>query len=285
MIELPGVLGPDGRPLVVQKLVHPSVYLDTWAIREFAEINPVAGRRFRAALVQAGGTLVMSTLSLVEFAGVSDPRHSEAAAEFIDAMAPNLFFSRFEPFEVGRREHAIIAGLTKESPFGDEALLRLYAEDRLSVKRFFAQLQQHRLQVDQFRDQLAAAVHRAIEDLRTPANSHPGMRRDMRQPLKSADRPRATRALMRIIFAELEADRALPKDPNSALDMFQSIVPAAYCTYVLVDGQWHDRLTRARRRIEAGGLAAKVASSYSKRENGIEQFLRELEGKGLARAL
>jgi hypothetical protein len=50
------------------------VYLDTWAVRLFAEDDLATGDRFREALHRIGGTLVVSDLSLGNFAAFADTR-------------------------------------------------------------------------------------------------------------------------------------------------------------------------------------------------------------------
>jgi hypothetical protein len=74
MITFPMILGPVGRRLVQQRLIHPAVYLDTWAVRLFAEDDLAAGDRFRQALHRIGGTLVVSDLSLGDLAAFADAR-------------------------------------------------------------------------------------------------------------------------------------------------------------------------------------------------------------------
>jgi hypothetical protein len=67
MIEFLDILGPDERQLVLQRLTHSAVYLDTWAIRLFAEDEvPGLGAGFRAALTRSGGTLMLSSLNVGE---------------------------------------------------------------------------------------------------------------------------------------------------------------------------------------------------------------------------
>ncbi len=63
MIGFPVLLGLDGRPIVMQKITHPAIYLDTWALRLFAEGEPALGQRFRAALLRAGGYLMLLHMS------------------------------------------------------------------------------------------------------------------------------------------------------------------------------------------------------------------------------
>ena len=81
MIELLNIVAQNGLRLVRQRLIQPAVYLDTWAIIDLSE-NGVLGSRFRDALVRAGGTLVLSPLTFVDFAGMDDARHAAGAGEF-----------------------------------------------------------------------------------------------------------------------------------------------------------------------------------------------------------
>ena len=144
MIDFPRILGADGRPIVRQSLTHPAVYLDTWAIRLFAEDNPALGTRFREALKRAGGTLILSDLNMSEFT-FDDPRHTQVAGRYVDTIYPNLFFSHFDPFKVAARENEILRGNRIGSPAGDDDLLRIFAQaaDRRglpSVYEWFAQM-------------------------------------------------------------------------------------------------------------------------------------------------
>jgi hypothetical protein len=93
--------------------------------------------------------------------------------------------------------------------------------------------------------------------------AEPGVAEDMRQPVRNADRPRSTFALMRVLLAQMEADRSLPNTTNNAIDFLHSVVPAAYCRYVVVDAQWFARLNRAKQTMDAGGISARVAIPYT----------------------
>ena len=98
MISFPTLLGPDGKRLVQQTLVHPAAYLDTKAIRLLAD-DAIMGDRFRAALLEADGTLVLSDLSIGDFTAFGDARHARAAGRFIDSPGANLFFQHFRLFQ------------------------------------------------------------------------------------------------------------------------------------------------------------------------------------------
>jgi hypothetical protein len=88
MITFPLILGPDGRPLVRQELTRPSVFLDTWALRLFAEDDLALGERFQKALMTAGGSLVLTDLSLIEFT-FDDPRNAANVGRYVDQLGPD----------------------------------------------------------------------------------------------------------------------------------------------------------------------------------------------------
>jgi hypothetical protein len=127
MIELFRLLTADGKLQTRQRLVPPAVYLDTWAIREFAE-NEMLGTRFRSALLRAGGTLALSDINLIEFTMFALPKHSEAAGRFIDSVSPHLFLMKGDPTKVIERELEHLAGRLDQSPAGDEKALVQFAE-------------------------------------------------------------------------------------------------------------------------------------------------------------
>jgi hypothetical protein len=289
MIELLQLLGPDERPYVRQSLIQPAVYLDTWAICDLSEDAKI-GSRFRDALFEAGGTLVFSSLNFIDFAGMDDPRHMEQAAEFVGSIAPQMFFSHFDPFIVCKREFDVMTGNTKESPAGDPGLLAEFAAAasnsnmRQTVIAWFRAMYRARKSLRADRDGMAQAFFLGIEGLRARIAQEPGVAKDMRQPVRNADRPRSTFALLRVLIAQMEADRSLPKTSNNAIDFLHCVVPAAYCRYVLVDAQWFARLNQAKEQMDVGGITASVAMPYTKRNNGVDAFLTALESfRGSAR--
>jgi hypothetical protein len=80
----------------------------------------------------------------------------------------------------------------------------------MGVGAWFAAVHAHRDKLLKHRDELGATVFTAIEALQARAAADPAIRSDMRQPLRGADRPRATNVLLRVLIADLGADRALP---------------------------------------------------------------------------
>jgi hypothetical protein len=283
MISFPTILGPDGNRLVQQKLIHPAAYLDTWAIRFFAEYDPASGERFRTALLRAGGTLVLSDLNLGDFASFEAARHAQAAGRFIDSLGANLFFAQFDAFKVIGREIPIMVRQTDQSPAGDADMLRLYAEaaemcnGRPSVQHWFTAVHRERARLKPRLEAMAQAFLQGVKGLQLRFDTEPGFKKSARRDVETSHRPRSTQALLRAIIFRLQGDRKLKLTVNDAIDVMHCIVPAAYCDFVLVDHTWCVRLTGARDWLDEAGIASNVAQPFSRHDHGVTQFLEMLE--------
>jgi hypothetical protein len=282
MIDFPCILGPDGRPLVRQTLTHPAVFLDTWALRLFAEDDRELGRRFRDALVTARGTLVLSHLSLGEFTVFADVRHADAAGTYVDTIFPNIFFSRFDPFAVMKAEIPIMVGQRKGSPAGDDDVLRLFAEDAQragypSIRYWFLHMHSARAELASELRALAGEFLKGFEALRTRFRTEPGFSKSALRDIRQSTRPRATQALLRALLYRLRTDPNLKITANDAIDILHAIVAAAYCDLVLLDGPCHRRLTDTERFLRRSGITTKIALFYTQRNDGVPNFLEKLE--------
>jgi hypothetical protein len=283
MIAFPRILAPNGERMVQQRLTHPAAYLDTWAIRFFAEYDPASGERLRVALLRAGGTLVLSDLNLGDFAGFEDARHAEAAGRFIDSLGANIFFAEFDAFKVIDREIPIMVRQTDQSPAGDVEMLRLYAEGaemrsgRLSIQSWFTAVHRERARLKPGLEAMARAFLEGIKGLQLRFDTEAGFRNSARHDVATSCRPRSTQGLLRAIVFRLQGDRKLKLTTNDAVDLMHCIVPAAYCDFVLVDHTWSMRLADAREWLHEVGIEAHIAQPFSRRDNGVARFLETLE--------
>ena len=55
-------------------------------------------------------------------------------------------------------------------------------------------------------------------------------------------------------------------------------MPINCCDYVLLDGAWTERVEKMKQRIAKAGSTMPVAKCFSKRNQGVQAFLDELEG-------
>ena len=70
-------------------------------------------------------------------------------------------------------------------------------------------------------------------------------------------------------------DKQSKIEPNHARDVFHAVVPSVYCNYVLLDKYWDEQIKTACARLTRTIALAKV---FSLRADGIERFLKALEG-------
>jgi hypothetical protein len=279
MIEFPVILGPDGRPIVMQKNTHPAVYLDTWALRLFAEGEPALGQRFRDALLRVRGTLMLSLLSFGEFTSFDDPRHARTVGAFVDSINPHIFFSQFDPFQVIPAEYSIIAGQRNGTPAGDVRLLDLYAARRTgpphpSISDWFdysIDRAQYRAEIDE----MAQRFLNGIAELRNRFAAEPDFVKLALENVKVSTLPRVTQALLRALIYRLDPKMTL--DVNDALDIAHCIVPAAYADFVLLDRRWYVRLKDAERFLRSVNIETLIAEQYTQRDGGVLKLLERLE--------
>jgi hypothetical protein len=277
------MVGPDGRPYVLQKLTHPAVYLDTWALRLFAEGDRDLGVRFRKALIHARGTLVLSSLSIGEFAMFDDRRHADAVGVYVDTFYPDLFFAHFDPFRVITDEISVMVGQTKETPAGDVDMLIQFAQSAAqagypSLSSWFVSMHSARVDLRTYLDGMGGGFIEGFGQLRARFRDEPGFDKNALRNIKVSTRPRATQALLRSLVYRLQRDSSLQLDVNDALDVGHGLVAAAYGDFVLLDHRWYLRFTDASKFMRRYGITTRVAEFYSRRDGGVLRFLERLEG-------
>ena len=274
---------PDGALRIEQVRRRPRVYLDHWALREFS-MKPDLGARLKSALEKHQGTLVLSLLSWTEFTGITDIGQASAAERFVEGILPRLFFIRFEPWEVLKREEAFDAGRTNQAPEGDEQVLETVAHlpgagvSGWTIKGIFTEPSTRRdqliLTIENFKQAGVEGIRRLRERLDTEKDVQQAKRRRLKGLIGVRS---ATRPLLWELITELEANRAAEPTGNDMIDLCHAVVPSAYCDFVLLDRRWHLAVDRARERMLKEGIEAHVARVFSKPHNGIEEFLAALE--------
>ena len=72
-----------------------------------------------------------------------------------------------------------------------------------------------------------------------------------------------TPIVLREVVAGLMRDKGAAITPNDAMDFFHTIVPVAYCDFVLLDGRWRDQVDRLRKRLQRAGVDFPLATVFS----------------------
>lgn len=86
-----------------------------------------------------------------------------------------------------------------------------------------------------------------------------------------------TRYILRELVRPMLLDQAAKVTRNHAIDLLHSVVPVAYCEMVLLDKHWQTQVERMRARFVKATMSFPVAQVFSRKTNGIDQFLSLLE--------
>jgi hypothetical protein len=267
---------PDGVH-VRQSFDSPTVYLDHWAIRMFSD-GPEIQDRFVNALMSKGGTLLLSNLSFIEFAGANDPRHCRDAEAFLERLLPNIFLTDFALDKVLAQEYTELDNQKRFWPSADLPQLKLFAERAqntplgFTMHGFITLAHIDRVELSQATDD----VIRMILDGLEPARSDPSYVVQARNVLPSDARPR-TLVILGELLRGFNLDRAAPISENDVIDLLHAVMPVNCCDYVLLDGPWAERVEKMRQRIVKAATNMPIAKCFSKRGNGIAAFLADLE--------
>jgi hypothetical protein len=239
------------------------------------------GNRLTHVLDQRNGTLVVSSANIAEFSTL-DQRAARQAEEFLDRQLPRLFFLDFNPFDVIRRENELLAGGPRLPPYADLDLLRLVVGLRpcgvrpITCIGMLTEVSGHRLEST---DRMKATFVERAGNLRAEYLEDKDFRALVDRSLRGQPAPRGTSIILREVVAGLMRDRTTAITPNDAMDFFHTIVPVAYCDFVLLDGRWRDQVDRVRARLQRAGVAFPLATVFSG-AGALERLIETLESPG-----
>jgi hypothetical protein len=267
-----------------QQLIAPSVYLDHWALRVISE-SEILSSRLSHALKLSGGTFALSWLNVVEFTKVTDEAQRNKADLLLNSITPNVFWLNPDFWTVAKHERLAPPLAGAEAPYSDlemaalliaNGLYRPASTQVLGPQSHFAVIQ--RLpgilaQYDEFADDIVAQ----ITELRRDFDNRKEMRAAIKAPLEAPPHSPATNLIARHLIAPFLKDKLRAISRNNAIDLTHAVVPVSYCDYVLLDGQWSAMVNDLRHRLADAGVSIPIAKVFSKRGNGIEGFLAELE--------
>ncbi len=276
MIEI--TIAANGEPTAGMQLVSPAVYLDHWALRTVST-NATLGGRLTEVLEAQGGTLALSWANIAEFPGL-DEQAAREAEYFIDGQLPRLFFLELNPFVVIERENALMAGGPLVAPHADMDLLRLVVALRppgvqpITCMGMFGEVSGRR---SESTERMKTVFVEQINSLREEYLEDNDFRALVNRSLRGQTAPHGTAIVLREVVASLMRDNSTPITLNDALDFFHTIVPVAYCDFVLLDGHWRDQVDRLHARLQRTGVEFPIASAFSG-AGAIERLIAVLEG-------
>lgn len=268
----------DGDDVVwTQRLERPAVYLDTFAIREIADSDELSAR-FARALKSSGGTWLLASLSMSEFARFTDPRHAQCAEKLLAQVVPHIYLFLSEPdVDMERRSETDLA--RRSLPRADERNMdyfsRRWAKEQNLPETFrgmFQLVHERRVEMAATLDDVASKVvaslthHRQLDTYRRNAKAARPDDGRTRQQVISGD-----------LLRELVLDTKASITNNDALDLMHAVDAVDYCDLVLLDKAWERCVNALRQRIAQTGIDMPVAACFSKSNDGVGRFLDSIE--------
>ncbi|MBU1222749.1 MAG: hypothetical protein KKA22_06270 [Gammaproteobacteria bacterium] len=270
------VSSPDGIR-VRQSFVSPTVYLDHWALRLFSDDSELQDRLVRL-LLQKQGTLLLSHISFAEFAKPTDRQHCISAEKFLERLLPNIYLTDFAYDKLQIKEESEQDNRRRFWPPADLPQLKLFAERAqdsplgFTMHGFISMAHDHHPQLEPVTLETVHVIRDGIEACREdPIYVHKS-----RNVLPDDKRTR-TYVIMGELMREFVLDPSLAITDNDVIDMLHAAMPINCCDFVLLDGAWASRVAKMKQRIENAGSDFPIAKCYSKRGDGVSQFLRDLE--------
>lgn len=253
---------------VRQSFDSPTVYMDHWAIMTFAE-DQVLQDRFVSALASKGGTLLISNISIGEFAEATEVKHSLDAEKFFESVLPNIFLTDFAFDKILAKEQAEVNNERRFWPSADLSQLKLLAElspagpPYLTANTFVQMAHQHRTELANVTAEIVNMIRDSFEQVR----KNPEYIRKARITLPSEKRTR-TMIIMGELMRGFNLDSNAPISENDVIDFLHAAMPINCCDYVLLDGPWVGRVNTLIQRIASTGMNMPIAKCFSKTKNG-----------------
>ena len=250
----------------------PTVYLDTWALFDFIEDDRLANK-FIKILNNLGGTLMLSIMSILESVGLKNQKQFQCLCDLIDSLGID---------KVALLDFNFMRVITKEkiykkiSPAIDLGLLDSFIkihkpENLLKVSEIFLayrqDLENGKVLNEKWEEDLFPIVKRARNNTNSLSNAKKRFRR--RKEKANTCKFPCTEFLMETCFDYIAINENMKMPDKEWRDIFHTIVPVAYCDFVLVDKKWLNF-------IKSTGLnPPQISKVYAQRN--LSEFLKDLE--------
>jgi hypothetical protein len=284
MIELTPLLDSAGFPVVKMWKQSPSVYLDTCALRNIAECAE-RRERFLDLVRLKGGTLVLSVLSVAELTN-QNQGHANAVAEMVDRVVPQVYFQESFPDDVLKAERGWDQKpIPRPSPDADTKLLPYILSCTppfggpfsLTVAFRTTSVMHHLHQVG---DRIRGLGDRTLTSFEKRWNQ---LSQDSEWMTYFNPKPKriqptfATRGFGKAMMKVLFADKNRKRDSNDGVDLLHTLVPSAYCDFVVLDNAWCELVKQATRVVRKALIRAPIATPYGSGHSELQKFLEALE--------
>ena len=259
----------------------PTVYLDTWALFDFIEENKLSDK-FIKILNNLGGTLMLSIMSILESVGLKNQKQLQCLCDLIDSIgidkvAVALLDFNFIRVNVKEKLYKKIGGpFLKISPAVDlellDTILKIHKPaDPLKISEIILAYQKDlgngKVLEENWEQSLFPIIVRARNNINALSNAKKRFRK-RKEKVNACKFPHTEYLMEKCIdYIVINKDMKMPN--KEWRDIFHTIVPVAYCDFVLIDKRWLNF-------IRSTGLEyPQIAKVYARRN--LSEFLKDLE--------
>jgi hypothetical protein len=260
-----------------QSFESPTVYLDHWAIRKFSDDLRLQNR-FIGALKKKGGTLLISIVSLLEFASPEDRRHCFDTEQFFNRVMPNIFFTELAFDKIINKESGEVNNEKRFWPPADLNTLKYLAENKcdlngnISMNGFLSMHHDNRDKLILLKNQLVSMLQDVFVNSRN-ANGYI----DKARKVTPSDKRIRTYIILGELMRGFNLDQNTTITDNDTIDFLHAMTSLNCCNFILLDGPWEERVKKMNLRISKASMVMPIGKCFSERNDGINKFLSELE--------
>lgn len=254
----------------------PTVYLDTWALFDFIGDNDLADR-FIKILNNLGGTLILSMVSIIESMAIDNQEQIQNLYKLIDSIGAAFLDFNFTRVIKKEKIYKKIRGPFLEiSPSIDcgllDSFIRIHKPEKpLKVSEIFLAYRQDLENGKVLEENWEQSLFPIIVRARNNINALPNAKKRFRKRKKNANIYKfpCTEFLWESCIDYIAINENMKMPDNEWRDIFHTIVPVAYCDFVLIDKRW-------RNFVKTTGLnPPQIAKVYAQRN--LSEFLKDLE--------
>ena len=265
-------ISPNGEIIVEQHYNRPHVYFDNWFYQVIIKDEGLKNDVVKIML-KKGATLSLSPISLYEILNREDKRQISLIADFIDNF--DTAFIRNEPISVVKKEVLFKQGRLFSSPIACEELITLLVSKSKRPFKSFNVSEVITLMGDEIRDtgykfkrHFEGEIDVIFDGFRDEKNFVQNMKISLQKLEKEDDKMYTYRLLNKCILY-ITQNKNMNMTDSEWRDVFHTIVPVAYCDFVLLDKRWTNFIDYT------GYSYPNIAKVYNKNE--IDNFLNDLD--------
>jgi hypothetical protein len=257
----------------------PAVYLDTWALFDFIGDNDLADR-FIKILNNLGSTLMLSMISVIKNMAIDNQEQIQNLYKFIDSVGAAFLDFNFTRVIRKEKKYKKDNSLFLEvNPAIDiellEAFIKIHkSENPFKVSEIFSayrqDLENGKVLEENWEQSLFPIIVKARNNINSLSNAKKRFRK--RKENTNTYKFPCTEFLWDSCIDYIAINENMEMQNKEWYDVLHTIVPAAYCDFLLIDKRWLNF-------IKSTGLnSPKIAKVYS-RQN-LNDFLKDLENWG-----